>query len=47
MDSLELKVPEADLAEHLRKVLVMSHMDKEPEKDVDINPPKRPTTAES
>lgn len=43
MDSLELKVPEADLAEHLRKVRVMSQMDKEPEKvndDVDINPPK-------
>src|SRR5690554_510083 len=33
MDSIELKVPEEDLAEHLRKVRVMSEMDKESKTD--------------
>lgn len=41
MDSLELKVPEEDLAEHLRKVRAMSDMDKAPNADQEeIKPPK-------
>lgn len=33
MDSIELKVPEADLEEHLRKVRAMSEIDKRPKKE--------------
>ncbi len=45
MDSLELKVPEEELTEHLRKVRVMSEVDKKPQTDPeDINPPKGRTS---